>query len=77
MIEKVKYKGKVYDARHGGPFDRGAADSYYGRNPWPHYFVGDTYSSDVVTRDQMAQEEIEAYLAGYDENAEAGNFKDY
>ena len=27
----VEYKGKTYDDRHGGPFDRGSADSYYGR----------------------------------------------
>lgn len=74
---KVEYNGKVYDARHGGPFDRGAADSYYGRALRPHYFVGATYSSDEVTRDQMTREEIEAYYAGYDENEEAGNFKDY
>jgi len=74
---KVEYNGKVYDARHGGPFDRGAADSYYGRAPNPHYFVGATYSTDKVTRDQMTQEEIKAYHAGFDENEEAGNFKDY
>ena len=26
--------------RHGGPYDRGSADSYYRRPPRPHYFVG-------------------------------------
>jgi hypothetical protein len=76
-MKKVEYNGKVYDARHGGPFDRGAADSYYGRAPRPHYFVGDTYSSDEVTRDQMTREEREAYHAGYDYNEEMGDKKDW
>ena len=31
--------------RHGGPYDRGSADSYYQRGPRPHYFKGDTYNS--------------------------------
>ena len=25
-----------YDQRHGGPWDRGSADSYYGRGYGPH-----------------------------------------
>jgi len=35
--DTFEFKGRVYDVefgsddtRHGGPFDRGAADSYYG-----------------------------------------------
>ena len=28
---------KKYDERHGGPWDRGSADSYYGRGSNPHY----------------------------------------
>ena len=27
---------KTYDKRHGGPFDRGGADSYYRRGMNPH-----------------------------------------
>jgi len=72
-MKKVEYNGKVYDASHGGPFDRGAADSYYGRAPRPHYFVGAT----TVMIDDMTPEEVAAYYAGYDDNEEAGNFKDY
>ena len=53
-----------YDKRHGGPFDRGGADSYYGRGRNPHYFVGATYSSPEITVDKMTQEEIDAYNAG-------------
>jgi len=66
-----------YDQRHGGPYDRGSADSYYRRGFNPHYFVGATWSSDKVEREQMTPEEIEAYTAGYDYNEEFGDFKDW
>lgn len=66
-----------YDKRHGGPYDRGSADSYYRRAFKPHYFVKDTYTSTKVTQEQMTIEEIEAYTAGYEDNELAGDFKDY
>ena len=67
--------GKTYDKRHGGPFDRGAADSYYSRGFNPHYFVGPTYQSDEIT--DLTPEELEAYTAGYEENERFGDKKDY
>ena len=66
-----------YDKRHGGPFDRGSADSYYQRGRNPHYFVGGTYSSPEITVDKMTQEEIDAYNAGYDDNEKNGDKKDW
>ena len=66
-----------YDKRHGGPYDRGSADSYYRRGRNPHYFVGATYSSPEITADKMSKEEIEAYYAGYNDNEKDGNFKDW
>jgi hypothetical protein len=66
-----------YDERHGGPYDRGSADSYYRRGFQPHYFVGATYQSNAVTIENMTPEEIMAYKAGYDDNEEDGNFKDW
>jgi hypothetical protein len=66
-----------YDKRHGGPYDRGSADSYYRRGFSPHYFVGATHSSDKVERDHMTPEEIEAYRAGYEYNEAYGDFKDW
>lgn len=66
-----------YSKRHGGPYDRGSADSYYRRNFEPHYFLGATYNSPKVTEDRMTEEEIEAYTAGYQDNQDAGNFKDW
>lgn len=67
----------TYDERHGGAWDRGSADSYYGRPPIPHFFVGATNRSERVEMDQMSQEEIDAYWAGFDENEKAGNHKDW
>jgi hypothetical protein len=56
-----------YDQRHGGAYDRGSADAWYGREFAPHYFVGATHSSDKITVEKMTFEEIVAYTAGYKE----------
>jgi len=74
-IKMIEYKDMLYDDRHGGPFDRGSADSWYGRPRDPHYFVGDTYNSDLVGIRQMTNAEIDAYHAGYDFNEEYGDKK--
>jgi hypothetical protein len=60
---------------HGGPYDRGAADSYYGRGRKPHKYPNGTYNPPEVT--DLTPEELEAYHAGYDENEAMGNFKDW
>lgn len=67
----------MYDERHGGPFDRGAADSWYRRGFNPHYYVGDTGSSERVEMENMTAEEITAYTAGYNENEEMGCHKEW
>ena len=66
-----------YDKRHGGPYDRGSADSYYRRGYNPHYFTGSTYRSEEVPLEHMTAEEITAYTKGYNDNEESGNFKDW
>jgi hypothetical protein len=70
--EKLKY-----DYRHGGPFDRGSADSFYCRRYEPHYYMGATGTSHRVTEEKMTQEELAEYRAGWEENEAQGNFKDY
>ena len=55
-------------SRHGGPYDRGRADSWYGRTPVPHYFPNGTYMQPKVTYKEMSKVEIEEYWAGYDDN---------
>lgn len=74
-MDKVEFGGVVYDARHGGPFDRGSADSWYSRAPEPHYYVGGTGSSERVT--ELTPFELEAYNAGYEYNEQYGGKKDY
>jgi uncharacterized protein YhjY with autotransporter beta-barrel domain len=66
-----------YDQRHGGPWDRGSADSYYHRPYSPHYYVGATSQSVRVELAEMTAEEITAYTAGYNWNERFGNKKDW
>lgn len=61
--------------RHGGPLDRGRADAYYQRPFNPHYFVGDTYQSELVETDRMTKKEIREYSFGYDEQEETKNWE--
>lgn len=71
------FNGKTYDNRHGGPFDRGSADSWYSRGQNPHFYVGATYDSKRIEEVDMSDDEIEAYHAGYDHNEKFGGKKDY
>ena len=66
-----------HDTRHGSPYDRGAADSYYRRGMNPHYFVGATGNSPRIEEVDMTPEEIEAYEDGFMDNERDGDFKDY
>jgi hypothetical protein len=75
--EKVTFNGIEYNERHGGPFDRGSADSWYQREPRPHYYVGDTGSSELIEEYRMTEDEIQQYLAGYEYNEQCGGKKDY
>jgi hypothetical protein len=65
------------DKRHGGPYDRGSADAYYRRPFKPHYYKGATGSSELVTEDDMTDEEILEYNTGFTEQVESGTFKEW
>jgi hypothetical protein len=67
----------TYSTRHGSPYDRGSADSYYGRSFDPHYWPQGTYNGTRVEMAQMTAYEITAYTAGYRDNEESGDFKEY
>ena len=73
--EPQLFEGKLYDQRHGGPFDRGAADSYYGRGYNPHCYEGATSMSPRIERDSMTKEDVQAYTAGYKFNEQFGDKK--
>ena len=77
MLAEVTIRSGYYDERHGGPYDRGSADSWYGREFNPHYFVGDTYNSPRIDLEQMTAQEIVAYTAGYRDNEDFGDKKEY
>lgn len=60
---------------HGCLFDRGSADSYYGRPPEPHYGgVGGDSGPRVRVTDP---ESVAEYMAGYMDNEENGEKKDW
>jgi hypothetical protein len=66
-----------YDLRHGGPYDCGAADSYYGRGFDPHYFVGDSHNTPRIGLEDMTTPEIVDYIMGFANNEASGDKKDY
>lgn len=76
-ITKFTFNGKTYNQQHGNAFDRGSADSYYGRPRVPHMWPKGTYKGLRIDQDAMTAEEIEAYHAGYDYNEQHGDKKDW
>ena len=60
---------------HGSLYDRGSADSYYGRPQNPHYGgVGGDSGLRVEVTDAKS---VDEYRAGYDYNEQFGDKKDY
>ena len=80
MSDKLDIHEK-YRLGYGSPFDRGGADSYYHRPRKPHKVVSatdeDTGYQFFETITDLTPEEVEAYQAGYDENEELGDKKDW
>ena len=68
---------ELYDKRHGGPFDRGSAESYYSRPYRPHYYQQGTSTSPRVELADMTAKEIVAYSAGYKWNEDFGDKKSW
>lgn len=61
--------------RHGSLYDRGSADSYYGRSPDPHYGgVGGDSGPRLSVVDGAS---VSEYMAGYRDNEQSGHKKDY
>lgn len=75
LPEYGTWSGVKYDTTHGSPYDRGSADSYYGRPSDPHYYIGGS----VVGIKQVAltEDELEAYRAGYAWQEMSGDKKEY
>lgn len=78
LIEKKKQgvmEGSEQDQKHGSPYDRGAADSYYGRPRRPH--KGGVGGGSGERIEDLTPEEIKAYHAGYDDNERHGDKKQW
>ena len=56
------------DRGHGSPYDRGAADSWYGRTPVPHYFEEGSYNSTRYSAEDMTEKELTDYWQGWEDN---------
>ena len=74
---KVEFNGIEYIQKHGNPFDRGSADSYYHRPANPHYWPEGTGHGTMVEGKDMTPEEIVAYMAGYEWNEQFGDKKEW
>jgi hypothetical protein len=77
---KMTYKEAMmelehYDKEHGSFFDRGSADSYYGRQRNPHR--GGVGGNSGPRIEAVTEAEMNAYDAGYDYNEEYGDKKDW
>ena len=69
-------KGPQFDRKlHGGLFDRGSADSYYGRSENPHWWPEGTGHGVKII--DLTPEETAEYLAGYEYNERWGDKKSW
>jgi hypothetical protein len=70
-------KGWQFDRKqHGCLYDRGSADSYYGRPRDPHHGGVGGDSGPRVDR-ELSIDEIKEYYAGYEYNERFGDKKDW
>jgi hypothetical protein len=73
----VEYKGTTYNAEHGSPFDRGSADSYYGRAQSPHWYPNGTGNAPRIESQDMSIAQMREYYRGYEYNEQFGDKKDW
>jgi hypothetical protein len=76
-IKTVEFRGMIFDATHGSPFDRGSADSWYSRPQDPHWYPEGTGNGKRIEPKDMSLAELRAYFAGYEYNEQFGGKKDY
>ncbi len=76
VVQILKSKWQFDRKKHGCLYDRGSADSYYGRPRDPHY--GGVGGDSGPRVDQgLSIEEIQEYYAGYDYNERFGDKKEW
>ena len=74
-MEALGIAESKYDTDHGSFWDRGSADSYYGRPRAPHR--GGVGGMSGPRIEATTEAELEAYNAGYDYNEQFGDKKSY
>ena len=69
------YRASMDRARHGSLYDRGGADSWYDRPRDPHWWPEGTGNGQRI--DDLDEQQVLEYLAGYEDNEESGGKKQY
>jgi len=68
----------MINKRHGSPYDRGQADAYYNRRDYhPHYYEGDSFKTYKYETDEMSEDQLSDYLAGWHDQMKLGIHKEY
>lgn len=65
----------ILNHSHGSLWDRGSADSYYGRPRDPHYYPDGSYNGERIT--DLTPEQVKEYLDGYEWNNKYGDKKNW
>ncbi len=66
-----------HDRRHGGAYDRGGADYYYGKKFDPHYYIGGTFKGIRIGKEALTDAELSAYKAGWSDAHADGDTKEW
>jgi hypothetical protein len=75
VVQILKSKWQFDRKKHGSLYDRGSADSYYGRQPQPHFGgVGGESGERVDVQDAKS---VDEYYAGYEYNELHGDKKEW
>jgi hypothetical protein len=75
VFKILKNSPQFQRKRHGSLWDRGSADSYYGRPRSPHWWPEGTGSGEKI--ENLTPAEREEYYAGYDHNEQFGDKKEW
>ena len=70
---EARMKPQFDRGRHGGLYDRGAADNYYGRTANPHWYPQGTHKGEPIMN--LDNNEIQEYMEGYVDNEALGDKK--
>ena len=73
----IEFQGITYNAEHGSPFDRGSADSYYGRGQCPHKYPNGTGNAPRIEAPELTLQEMREYYRGYEYNEQFGDKKSW